>query len=313
MLGDAAQDAGPDIDATTLLAAWECADAFAAYVAALRRTGALDGWSLRRAQEPLVTAAGGAIMLFSCLRGDERAYIAPPPATVTGAQRLAALATRVPLLILDPTSKVVEATPNARTSDEKVAGVIVDAESDTVGERGAQASTNTMVVTTAPDPLAPVAATVIAPPTLRYRGQRDRAALAALPTLLAQVTAGVARRADVSQWAAVFAEALASGALTEARLAERLGCAEDDIAARLADPQTQAARIAQGLQYVEGFGLCAVETLERAQTAAQDVASKWQAEAQGGALMTRMLSRRLREITGASEGIECLIAYLNAA
>lgn len=150
-------------------------------------------------------------------------------------------------------------------------------------------------------------------PTLRYSGHGDRAALSTLPPLLARVTTGVTHRADVSQLTAVFAEARESGALTEARLAERLGCAEDDIPTRLGDPQSQTERVAQGLQYVEGFGLCTVETLERAQNAAQDVARKWQAEAQGGALMTRMLSRRLREITGASEGIECLIAYLHAA
>ncbi|HUY78187.1 MAG TPA: DUF790 family protein [Ktedonobacterales bacterium] len=273
-----------ELDATasaaTLLASWERADAFAADMATLRRAGDMDGWSVRRATEPLVTAEGATTLLYTCLRGDERAYLAPPPATQASAQRLVALAARVPLLILDLTApRALGDTPTANADGIWEAAT---------GEAAAI-------------------------PTLRYCGRGDRAALAELPTLLARVTTGVAHRVDVSQLTAVFAEARESGALTEARLAERLGCAEDDIPMRLANPQTQNERVAQGLQYVEGFGLCTVETLERAQTAAQDVASKWQAEAQGGALMTRMLSRRLREITGASEGIECLIAYLNAA
>ncbi len=264
--------------AAMLLASWERADAFAADLAALRRAGGMDGWAIRRATEPLVTADGAFAILYSCLRGDERAYLAPPPATPTEEQRLATLAARFPLLILD-----MSATSDDVALDNRTA-------------RSAALAANDGAI-----------------PALSYAGRGDRAPLAELPALLARVTAGAAERADASQLTAIFAEARETGALTEARLAERLGCAEDDIPTRLADPQTQNERVAQGLQYVEGFGLCTVETLERAQTAAQDVAAKWQAEAQGGALMTRMLSRRLREITGASEGIECLIAYLNAA
>jgi len=279
MLGGASDTADP-AGLAALLSSWERADAFAADVATVRRAGGMDGWWVRRAPEPLVMAEGATSVLYTCLRGDERAYLAPPPATAADAQRLATLAARIPVIILDLTAPDDESHMDA---------------DDAIGAG------------------APSDESLAAIPRLRYAGRGDRAALAALPGLLAQVTTGVAHRADVSQLTAVFAEARESGALTEARLAERLGCAEDDIPTRLGDPQTQTERVAQGLQYVEGFGLCTVETLERAQSAAQDVARKWQAGTQGGALMTRMLSRRLREITGASEGIECLIAYLNAA
>ncbi len=147
---------------------------------------------------------------------------------------------------------------------------------------------------------------------LRYDGRKG-ASLPSLPALLDRVVGKVADTADATLLAEVFAEARTAGALTEAHLAERLGCAEDAVAARLSVPMAQAERIAQGLCYVEGFGLCTAETLERAQQAARDVAGKWEAQAQGSALMIRTLGRRLREITGASEGIECLIAYLGAA
>ena len=74
----------------------------------------------------------------------------------------------------------------------------------------------------------------------------------------------------------------------------------------------KAARQARGLQYVEGFGLCTGAVLTRARAAAEDVAILRE-RADGPARVVRALGRRLREVTGASEGIECLIAYLGAA
>lgn len=86
MIGAAADPTGADAlaAASALLASWERADAFAADVATLRRAGDMDGWSVRRATEPLVTAVGATTVLYTCLRGDQRAYLAPPPGIAVG-------------------------------------------------------------------------------------------------------------------------------------------------------------------------------------------------------------------------------------
>jgi hypothetical protein len=134
-----------------------------------------------------------------------------------------------------------------------------------------------------------------------------------LPSLLAHAAETAAWHADAHRMEAVFAEACAAGVLTEARVAERLGCAEDDVAERLGEPTARAIREARGLRYVEGFGLCSPEVLARARTAADEVARLRNGQPVGAAWTARVLGRRLREVTGASAGIECLIAYLGAA
>jgi hypothetical protein len=146
-------------------------------------------------------------------------------------------------------------------------------------------------------------------PTLVYRARGD---LDTLPSLLNLTTAQVERASNTAQLEALFDEARAAGVLTETALAERLRCAEDEVAERLAAPALEAARQARGLQYVEGFGLCTGAVLTRARAAAEDVAILRE-RADGPARVVRALGRRLREVTGASEGIECLIAYLGAA
>jgi hypothetical protein len=147
-----------------------------------------------------------------------------------------------------------------------------------------------------------------AAPTLIYRARGD---LETLPALLNQVTQQVERASNTAQLEALFEEARTAGVLTETALAERLRCGEDEVAERLAAPALEAARQARGLQYVEGFGLCTA-VLTRARAAAEDVAILRE-RADGPARVVRALGRRLREVTGASEGIECLIAYLGAA
>jgi hypothetical protein len=146
-------------------------------------------------------------------------------------------------------------------------------------------------------------------PTLVYRARGD---LAALPSLLNLMTAQVERASNTAQLETLFDEARAAGVLTETALAERLRCAEDEVAERLAAPALEAARQARGLEYVEGFGLCTGAVLTRARAAAEDVAILRE-RADGPARVVRVLGRRLREVTGASEGIECLIAWLGAA
>ncbi|HLY30543.1 MAG TPA: hypothetical protein VKQ36_05920, partial [Ktedonobacterales bacterium] len=272
MLGAGANNAL--ISPVTLLTSWEHASAFASEVSTARRAGDLpgmEGWSFRRATEPVILADGVYQAIFTASQGDARIYLVPPPASAEAAQLLARLATRIPLIVLDLALGQNEETATTATGQ-----------------------TDPRLI------------------YFHYGGRKD-GSLAALPTLLRQVVAQVTQMAGASRLADIFAEAQTTGALTESQLAARLGCDEDAVAARLGEPSTQAARIAQGLSYVEGFGLCAAEILERAQQAAQDVARKWDTQAQGSPLMIRTLGRRLREITGASEGIECLIAYLGAA
>jgi hypothetical protein len=145
--------------------------------------------------------------------------------------------------------------------------------------------------------------------TLVYRARGD---LETLPSLLNLTTAQVERASNTAQLEALFDEARAAGVLTETALAERLRCAEDEVAERLSPAALEAARQARGLLYVEGFGLCTGALLTRARAAAEDVAILRE-RADGPARVVRALGRRLREVTGASEGIECLIAYLGAA
>lgn len=147
--------------------------------------------------------------------------------------------------------------------------------------------------------------------TLAYTSRHD---LAALPSLLAHAAGDAERAADTASLVALVEEAHTTGVLTDARLAERLGCAEEDVWARLAAPDARSLYTAQGLAYVEGFGLCGSGVLARAQAAAADIEqSDGVSGTSPAARRVTLLGRRLREVTGASEGIECLIAYLGAA
>ena len=235
----------------------------------LRRSGAdenwTDGWALRRASEPLISADGITPILFQAMRGDQRVAITlaltMEPMIDVSAQA------RVPVIHL----RFAEGAPELWDAVE-------------LKDTGSA-------------------------PTLVYRARGD---LETLPALLNQVTQQVERASNTAQLEALFEEARVSGVLTETALAERLHCAEDEVAERLAAPALEAARQARGLQYVEGFGLCTAAVLTRARAAAEDVAILRE-RADGPARVVRALGRRLREVTGASEGIECLIAYLGAA
>lgn len=147
-------------------------------------------------------------------------------------------------------------------------------------------------------------------PRLIYAGH---ASVAALPALLAHAIGSAEQRADVARVEAVCDEVRRIGVLTEPRLARRLGCAEEQVAVRLTLPSARQARQQHHLEYVEGFGLCRADVLTRAQAAAADVTHMRDNAEVGPAWILRTLGRRLREVTGASEGIECLIAYLGAA
>lgn len=144
---------------------------------------------------------------------------------------------------------------------------------------------------------------------MTYTQRKD---MAQLPALLGQAVGDVEERSTARRLEAVFEEASDAGVLTEQQLAERLACDSEDLPVVLARPETRALAKTYNMHYIEGFGLCATQVLMRARAAARDVVNHrdWA----GSTLQVmRQLSRRLREVTGASEGIECLIAYLGAA
>lgn len=147
-------------------------------------------------------------------------------------------------------------------------------------------------------------------PTVRYARRGDAEPL---PGLIARAVARVERRTAGARVEALLAEVEQAGVLTEPLLAERLGCAEEDVPEALARPGLRAASQRHGLRYIEGFGLCRADVLARAREAADDVTRLRGEQPVGQAWVLRQLGRRLRQVTGASEGIECLIAYLGAA
>jgi hypothetical protein len=241
---------------------------------AVRRAGLDDGWRLRRAREPLIADGILIPVLLTAIRGNTRVSLVPPPASPDAEERVRELAGRQPLAILEPHPE------------------------DKANRRGSAAHDR------APGPLAEDLAIV------RYSSRTEAETL---PALLGSVVARVAARAATLRVESIFAAVATAGVLTEARLAERLGCVEDEVPERLAAPEAIALRDARGIRYVEGFGLCAPDVLARARAAADDVARERGGEQVGRAWTVRVLGRRLREVTGASEGIECLIAYLGAA
>ncbi|HEY7984650.1 MAG TPA: DUF790 family protein [Ktedonobacterales bacterium] len=121
------------------------------------------------------------------------------------------------------------------------------------------------------------------------------------------------REQSRARWRETLREAGQRGVLTERDVAERLAVAEDDVPGELATPAARADMTRQGLRHIEGFGLCRTDVLARARDAADEVRQLRGAQPVGPAWTARVLGRRLREVTGTGEGIECLIAYLDAA
>jgi hypothetical protein len=244
----------PRLDLAALAASQETLEKLLSDAAVVRRAGALDGWTLRRTQEPLV--AGGRLALAFCqaVRGDERVALL---VAVDGAHAdMMALA--------ETTPAVMVRLDDAHASRDE----------------------------------------------LRYASRED---LLALPDALARATSSVERRMDVTRVEAICDETAAAGVLTEPALAQRLGCAEEEIVQRLAGSSAHATVQRRSLEYIEGFGLCTHEMLARVRRAASDMSELRASSQVGGAWVMRTLGRRLREVTGAHEGIECLIAWLGAA
>jgi hypothetical protein len=257
-------DGKPDFSAAEVLECWRAQDALAAEYSAIRRAGEEEGWTLRRATEPL--SLDGAVLptLFVATRGRQRVFLLLAPNTESGAARLAALAARVPLVTLH------------------VAGQ------------------------NAPQAEAPDAPGLL---SLTYSGRGDIACLPALLTRAANMTENSSK---AQQLEALFEQAYASGVLTEQQLAESFACAEEALPALFARAEARALAKDYHIQYIEGFGLCSAQVLMRARAVARDVASR-RSQSESAVQVARALGRRLREVTGASAGIECLIAYLGAA
>lgn len=260
-LGYLGATSSPRFDLRTLCASHELLDKLLADTAALRRVGALGGWSLRRVSEPLV--AGGQLTWMLCqgVRGDERVALLPLTTNEMGTH-LASLAELTPLVAVR-----ADETPDDTRADSQIE-------------------------------------------VLRYLTRNDAQSL---PDALNRAITATVRCADVARIEAICEEASTAGVLTEIALAHRLGCAEEMLAERLTEPAAQKTCQRRGLEYIEGFGLCTRDMLARVRHAASDMRSMSDNPQVGAAWMMRTLGRRLREVTGAHEGIECLIAWLGAA
>lgn len=247
----------------TLLGSWQRVGNFADDFAALRRHGLNDGWTLRRAAEPVILASGIVPTLFVASNGEQRVPLALAPASDTGWEHLAAIAGRTPLVAL-------EMTAEDAADEQEHAGVSC----------------------------------------LRYG---ERADLLPLPEMLSRAASDAEHRAGMARLEALLDEAVTAGVLIESRLAQRLGCHEEELPERLIIPAIRNALQRRELRYIEGFGLCTAAMLARVRDATSDVADLRGNPSVGTAWLLRVLGRKLREVTGASEGIECLIAYLGAA
>ena len=104
-------------------------------------------------------------------------------------------------------------------------------------------------------------------------------------------------------WLAALADATrANGSLAESDLARRLDCAEELVAARLGALTEQA----DDLTYIDGFGLCAADFLERTQMFLDG-----ETRQNAGRLDLGIVGRKLRTTIGRNEGLHALIAHLS--
>lgn len=254
----------PQLDLAALCAGFDLTERLLADATTVRRAGDLDGWSLRRMNEPMAASGRLSLALGQFIRGDTRVALLPI-GTQSGEGLFAELA------------HLTEVTP----------AVIVAV--DELPNNGRES-----LLTNA----------------LRYEGRHD---MLRLPAMLDHAIANVERRASSARFDALCDEAASTGVLTEPALAHRIGCAEEDIAERLAEKTARMSFQRRGLEYVEGFGLCTREMLAQVRRAASEIGELRENPQVGNAWMMRTLGRKLREVTGAHEGIECLIAWLGAA
>jgi hypothetical protein len=235
-----------------------------ARLAAARHSGDAEGWTLRRASEPLALGGSLAPAHFVATRGTQRVFVVPVPADAVERARLAANSSVLPLVGL----AVGDGSDGGVTW-----GVSLPAGASDDG----------------------------APGQLELARALDAALRAA------------DRAQERARWREIVREAGRAGVLTERAIAERLRMSEDDVSAYLAMAAARAELAGERLRHIEGFGLCRADVLTRARAAADEVRQLRGAEPVGPAWTARVLGRRLREVTGTGEGIECLIAYLDAA
>jgi hypothetical protein len=139
-----------------------------------------------------------------------------------------------------------------------------------------------------------------------------RGDMARLPALLTQSAETNDKSVSARQLEALFEQAHDLGVLPDQQLADGLACPGEALPMLFERPEARTLARDYNIHYIEGFGLCSTQMLMRARAVARDVASQRQ-QSESAVQRARVLGRRLREVTGASEGIECLIAYLGAA
>src|SRR5262249_11960246 len=93
-----ASHSSASFSAATLLKSWQQVDELLAGFAALRRAGGHERWTLRRATEPVVLAGAVLPALAYCTRDTQRVPLIPMPETPRGAEQIAAIAVRIPLV-----------------------------------------------------------------------------------------------------------------------------------------------------------------------------------------------------------------------
>jgi hypothetical protein len=109
----------------------------------------------------------------------------------------------------------------------------------------------------------------------------------------------------LSEWLGTLINATRSaGSLTESDLAQRLGCAAEEVQSHLA----AMADTAGDVVYIDGFGLCTASLLAHARTLVDE-----EIAGHAGQLELTRLGRRLREVVGHNEGLHALIATISGA
>jgi len=89
--------------------------------------------------------------------------------------------------------------------------------------------------------------------------------------MLNRAASDAERRARMARLDALLDEAVTAGVLIESRLAQRIGCREEELPTCLTVPAIRNALRSRDLRYIEGFGLCTAAMLVRVRDATADV------------------------------------------
>src|SRR5258708_11368982 len=101
-LGALSSTATLPFDAPALVGAYAQLPRLMTDLAALRRAGGAEGWTLRRATEPLILAGAVVPALAVCMRGRQRVPLIAAPASDEHARHLAQLLAERPVVVFQP-------------------------------------------------------------------------------------------------------------------------------------------------------------------------------------------------------------------